>query len=167
MIELLVVIGIIGLLIAMLLPAVQAAREASRRTDCSNRVRQLALATHMHHNAFRYFPPARYESRPDAAPYDQCGLETPTWLVRVMPFLEQVSLAEKWDLSKPWHQHSEKVRTVVPDVFLCPVASQWHKSHWDSRSANNRGWRGWQVALWVSYPAPSPNGFYECHWSSL
>ena len=120
LVELLVVIGIIGLLIAMLLPAVQAAREAARRTDCGNRVRQLALATHMHHNAFRYFPPARYESRPDDASNDQCGLETPTWLVRVMPFLEQVSLAEKWDLSKPWHEHGEAVRTVVPDVFLCP-----------------------------------------------
>ena len=119
-IELLVVIGIMGLLIAMLLPAVQAAREASRRTDCSNRVRQLALATHMHHNAYRYFPPARYEARPDAAPSEKCGMETPTWLVRVMPFLEQVSLAEKWDLSKPWYEHGEQVRTVVPDVFLCP-----------------------------------------------
>lgn len=120
LVELLVVIGIIGLLISMLMPAVQAAREASRRTDCSNRVRQLALATHMHHNAVRYFPPARYESRPDAAAYDQCGLETPTWLVRVMPFIEQVSLSEKWDLSKPWHEHGEEVRTVVPDIFLCP-----------------------------------------------
>ena len=89
LVELLVVIGIIGLLISMMLPAVQAAREAARRTDCANRMRQLALATHMHHNAFRYLPPARYESRPDAPSYEQCGLETPTWLVRVMPFLAQ------------------------------------------------------------------------------
>lgn len=120
LVELLVVIAIVGVLISMMLPAVQAAREASRRTDCSNRVRQLALATHMHHNAYRYFPPARYESRPDSDPADQCGLETPTWLARVMPYLEEVALAQKWDFSKPWHEHDLETRTVIPDIFLCP-----------------------------------------------
>lgn len=120
LIELLVVIAIIGILVGLLLPAVQAAREAARRTDCSNRVRQLALAAQMHHDAFRYFPPARYESRPDAAPANQCGLETPTWLARVMPFIEEVALGDQWDYSKPWHQHDEKIRVVVPDIFLCP-----------------------------------------------
>ena len=120
LVELLVVIGIIGLLVGLLLPAVQAARESARRTDCSNRVRQLALATHMHHDALKYFPPARYESRPDADEADQCGLETPTWLARVMPYLEQVSLGGKWDHSKKWYEHDESVRTVVPEVFLCP-----------------------------------------------
>lgn len=120
MVELLVVIAIIGVLVGLLMPAVQAAREAARRMDCSNRVRQLALATHMHHDTYGYFPPARYESRPDADPSDQCGLETPTWLARVMPFVEQAALGQKWDFSKPWHQHPEAVRTVVPDIFLCP-----------------------------------------------
>ncbi|TWT73318.1 DUF1559 domain-containing protein [Allorhodopirellula solitaria] len=120
LIELLVVIAITGVLIAVLLPAVQAAREAARGVDCTNRVRQLALATHMHHDSLGYFPPARYESRPDAEAAASCGLETPTWLARVMPYIEQASLAEQWDLSKPWHEHPESVRTVVPDIFLCP-----------------------------------------------
>lgn len=120
MVELLVVIAIIGVLVAMLMPAVQAAREAARRTDCSNRVRQLALATQMHHQTYGYFPPARYEARPDANPNDKCGLETPTWLARVMPFVEESALGQKWDFSIPWYEHDEKVRTVVPDIFLCP-----------------------------------------------
>ena len=120
LVELLVVIGIIGVVVALMLPGVQAAREAARKTDCVNRVRQLALATHMHHNTYRYFPPARYESRPDADPTDQCGLETPTWLARIMPFIEQVELGSRWDFSKPWHEHEDKVRNVVPDIFLCP-----------------------------------------------
>lgn len=120
LVELLVVISIIGVLIGLLMPAVQAAREAARRTDCSNRVRQLALATHMHHNSYRYFPAARYESRPDANPADKCGIETPTWLARIMPYIEEVALADQWDFSKPWHEHEERVRTVVPDIFLCP-----------------------------------------------
>lgn len=120
LIELLVVIGIIGILVGLLLPAVQSAREAARATDCKNRMRQLALAAHLHHDALRYFPPARYESRPDADPDDQCGLETPTWLARVMPYIEQEALGKKWDYSKPWHEHDADVRSVVPDIFLCP-----------------------------------------------
>ena len=120
LVELLVVIAIIGILVALLLPAAQAAREASRRTDCSNRVRQLALATHMHHDTVGYFPPARYEARPNSSPADRCGLETPTWLARVMPFIEEAALGAEWDYSKPWHEHPERVRTVVPDIFLCP-----------------------------------------------
>ena len=56
LVELLIVIGIIGILVALLLPAVQAAREASRRTTCSNHLRQLALAFHSHQAAHRFFP---------------------------------------------------------------------------------------------------------------
>jgi len=120
LIELLVVIAIIGLLVSLLLPAVQSAREAARATDCKNRIRQLALAAHLHHDALGYFPPARYESRPDADAADQCGMETPTWLARVMPYIEQISLGSSWDLSRPWHEHPEEIRTLVPDIFLCP-----------------------------------------------
>ena len=120
LVELLVVIAIIGVLIALLLPAVQAAREASRRTDCSNRVRQLALATQMHHDTYGYFPPARYETRPDEDASNACGSETPTWLARVFPFIEERALGADWDMSQQWHQHPEKLRTTVPDVFLCP-----------------------------------------------
>ncbi|MEM6978658.1 MAG: DUF1559 domain-containing protein [Planctomycetota bacterium] len=120
LIELLVVIGIIGILIALLLPAVQASREAARATDCRNRMRQLALASHLHHDALRCFPAARYESRPDADAADRCGLETPTWLARVLPYIEQVSLGQRWDMSQPWHSHPGELRMTVPDVFLCP-----------------------------------------------
>lgn len=119
-IELLVVVAIIGILVAMLLPAVQAARESARSTDCQNRVRQLALATQLHHDALGYFPPARYESRPDTEAAGRCGLETPTWLARVLPYVEQVPLSLRWDLSERWHQHPLNVRTHVPGIFLCP-----------------------------------------------
>ena len=90
-IELLVVIGIIGVLVAILLPSVQSVLEAERRTYCSNNVRQLALATAMHHDTFGCFPPARYQSRPDAIQSNKCGLETPTWLARLTPYIEQTT----------------------------------------------------------------------------
>lgn len=120
LVELLVVIAIIGVLAGLLLPAVQAAREAARSTDCKNRLRQLALAAQMHHDALGFFPPARYEARPDAGSAEQCGAETPTWLARVMPYIEQSNLGARWDFSRPWHEHPVEVRTAVPDIFLCP-----------------------------------------------
>ncbi|MEM6798906.1 MAG: DUF1559 domain-containing protein [Planctomycetota bacterium] len=121
LVELLVVIAIIGVLIGLLLPAVQATREAARATDCKNRMRQLALATLLHHDGMGYFPAARYESRPDDPDTAKCGRETPTWLVRLMPYLEEAPLGDQWDLSKQWHQHPEHVRCAVPDAYLCPT----------------------------------------------
>lgn len=120
LIELVVVIAILGVLVALMLPAVQAARERARRADCANRVRQLALATHSHHDALGYFPPARLEPRPDDLAEFQCGGESPTWLVLVLPFIEQESLGEQWDFNKKWHEHAESIRNTVPDIFLCP-----------------------------------------------
>lgn len=120
LVELLVVIGIIGVLVAMLLPAVQSARESARRTDCGNRVRQLAMATQLHHDAVGYFPPARYQPRPGDPEPHQCGDQSPTWLALVMPYLEQSELGSQWDFRMKWHEHDETTRNTVPDVFLCP-----------------------------------------------
>ena len=119
-IELLVVIGIIGVLVALLLPSVQSAREAGRKAYCSNNVRQLALATALHHDALGYYPPARYQARPDSVQANKCGLATPTWLARVMPFIEQSAYGERWDFSKVWYRHEEDLLTAVPDIYLCP-----------------------------------------------
>ena len=78
LVELLVVIAIIGILIAMLLPAVQAAREAARQTQCANNLKQIGLAVHNFHDAHGGIPPA-YLS----------GAGHATWLVLIMPYLEQ------------------------------------------------------------------------------
>src|SRR5215217_9326331 len=66
LVELLVVIAIIGVLVALLLPAVQAAREASRRTKCGNHLRQQALACHTHHDSLGVFPSAGRQAYPGA-----------------------------------------------------------------------------------------------------
>jgi prepilin-type N-terminal cleavage/methylation domain-containing protein/prepilin-type processing-associated H-X9-DG protein len=101
LVELLVVIAIIGVLIAILLPAVQAAREAARRAQCSNKLRQLALATHLHHDVYDTLPAAcnAYERTGDHAFRFSAFLP-------LLPFVEQGSLFElftsNYTSSSPW-----------------------------------------------------------------
>ena len=90
LVELLVVIAIIGVLIALLLPAVQAAREAARRTTCANHLKQFGLGIHNYHDAFDVIPPASTGSWGSAP---RIG-----WQVRILPFTEQSALYEKVNL---------------------------------------------------------------------
>ncbi len=84
MIELLVVIAIIAILIALLLPAVQQAREAARRTQCKNNVKQLGLALHNYHDTFLVFPPGAVGSTTAGAPYQGWG-----WNTMILPYMDQ------------------------------------------------------------------------------
>jgi len=100
LVELLVVIAIIGILVAMLLPAVQAAREAARRTQCMNNFKQIGLAFHNYHDAMLSFPLGELYihstscySGPDMAEYYAKG-----WGVRILPYLELVELGKSYDV---------------------------------------------------------------------
>ena len=85
LVELLVVISIIGLLIALLLPAVQAARESARRMNCSSNLRQLGLASALFHDAFRRYPPGYLGVQPHS--HVPCQANTPAQYVGTLPFL--------------------------------------------------------------------------------
>ncbi|MCH2114373.1 MAG: DUF1559 domain-containing protein [Pirellulales bacterium] len=95
LVELLVVIAVIGVLVALLLPAVQAAREAARRMSCANNVRQLALAMHNFESSNKRFPPAI-----------MMGRSQYRWsaLARVLPYVEEANLAGRIDLSVDYHR---------------------------------------------------------------
>lgn len=90
LVELLVVIAIIGILVALLLPAVQAARESARMAQCRNNVKQQGLALHMYHDAHKLFPAATTYS-----PKSSYGV---SWLVMILPFSEHGSLYSQLDL---------------------------------------------------------------------
>ena len=95
LVELLVVIAIIGILIGMLLPAVQQVREAARRTQCLNNMRQLGLACHNYESAFMEFPPGcnwDTDSGDDKRNPQILGRERVAWSVFILPFIEQNNL---------------------------------------------------------------------------
>ena len=120
MVELLVVISIIGILIAMLLPAVQTVREAARRTSCMNKLRQIGLATMSFESAHQAFPPARLFPKANAQEPFHLGVNQPSWLVRILPFVEQQPFYDQWNLSMAYDDHPSNVISHALDIFICP-----------------------------------------------
>ena len=129
LVELLVVIAIIGILIGMLLPAVQSVRSAARRTACSNNVRQLALAVHNYESGLQKFP-VNQIGPGNAKPSGGFESGFYSWLVPLLPHMEQGNLSDSFDLSSSngdgnsfrisdTHPNAIAASTLVPS-FLCP-----------------------------------------------
>src|SRR5215467_2437131 len=90
LVELLVVIAIIGILVALLLPAVQAAREAARRGQCANHLKQLSLAMLSHHDTFKHFPTGGWKYVWTGDPDRGHNKEQPgSWIYQILPFIEE------------------------------------------------------------------------------
>jgi prepilin-type N-terminal cleavage/methylation domain-containing protein len=148
LVELLVVIAIIGILIALLLPAVQAAREAARRSQCINNLKQQGLACQNYHEIFRKLPPSRVD-------------DGPTWCVYVLPHLEQEAAFENFDFTRAWpSQASPEVKRPVP-AFICPTR---RPSPLLSTQGDDQGGIGDWPGFPGNYPAtahnPGPLGDY-------
>lgn len=116
LVELLVVIAIIGILIGMLLPAVQQVREAARRIQCSNNIRQMGLAVMNYESAHEQFPPGWITS-------DGMAISEPGWgwSALILPFMEGQNLHSliDFDVAIDDHMHEDAIQNVVP-TFLCP-----------------------------------------------
>lgn len=117
LVELLVVIAVIGGLIALLLPAVQAAREAARISSCKNNLRQLALGVHAYESALGKLPPG-YEFAPGPAG----NARGYSWSARLLPYIEQRGLYDRFDFTKPIYDDANAaVREVHIPLLLCPT----------------------------------------------
>lgn len=118
LVELLVVIAIIGILIGMLLPAVQMVREAARRTSCLNNVRQIVLSAHNYESAFQQLPPS-FEIDPGTVLSGNNG----SWSIhgRLLPFCEQANAYNQVDLGIAWDaQRDTGVPTLRVPLYVCP-----------------------------------------------
>ena len=152
LVELLVVIAIIGVLVALLLPAVQAAREAARRAQCLNQMKQIVLAIHNYHDARKHIPYNHtYHARTSAQrtvglPSFEGHLSTRGWITETLPYLEQQA---RYDLMEPYFggkyhsitgiNHPDLVNVVNQPVpgFRCPS---------DADAVEPTSWLQWQ---WV------------------
>lgn len=132
LVELLVVIAIIGILIALLLPAVQAAREAARRSQCTNHLKQLTLGMHNYHDTFGAFAPGALQVN---------GL---AWRVFLLPFIEQKALHEQFSFAAgafngaPNNEGPNKSIYALNRIsgFLCPSAERVEATHGSSTLSN-------------------------------
>lgn len=145
-VELLVVIAIIGMIAGLLLPAIQASRESSRRSACSNKLRQIGLAIMTFHDSYRHYPLAKQANRTVMAPsqfallpdhligvgspgdafpprLDQVG----SWLLRIQPFMEESAAPDLWaqadTLDAVYATHPQVSSLVIPG-YLCPSDTQ-------------------------------------------
>ena len=119
LVELLVVIAIIGILVALLLPAVQAAREAARRTQCQNRVKQLTLACLNYHDTTKHFPSAT-----DITPKGAAAPNAFYWsyLVQILPFIEETALRDRINYALFWNAEPNRTLLYATEMpsLRCP-----------------------------------------------
>ncbi|MCC9608072.1 DUF1559 domain-containing protein [Blastopirellula sp. JC732] len=117
LVELLVVIAIIGVLIALLLPAVQQAREAARRMDCTNKLKQIGLACHMHHDTYGVLPPG------NVGVVSNTAADESIWAIYLLPFIEQKALYDSANFKAGFgggNAANELVTGAKLEAYLCP-----------------------------------------------
>lgn len=152
LVELLVVIAIIGILVALLLPAVQAAREAARRMQCSNNLKQLGLALHNYHDTYKVFPCNGFQFGGTAiSPVAWTDSSKGSQLVKLLPFMEQTPLWNQIRFSgrnppinganpnnTEWQSNlatGQMVWSVRIDGLMCPSYQQFSGWQWDDQNA--------------------------------
>ncbi len=141
LVELLVVIAIIGILVALLLPAVQAAREAARRSQCANNLKQIGLAFQNYHDRMRALPKGGDNGSPYTSPPNQCCAATTVgnycWTFHILPYMEQPQV---YGMGKIYSNRNRLRRTPV-STFYCPTRRrvQLYRNQAKSDYAGNGG----------------------------
>jgi prepilin-type N-terminal cleavage/methylation domain-containing protein len=177
LVELLVVIAIIGVLVALLLPAIQAAREAARRTQCSNQLRQIGIALQNHESSLKVFPTGGTQNSPKIEDYTRGGLSNPgppngpnqqglSWAYQLLPFLEQANV-------KAMTTTNQIAGVIIPGYFCpsrrAPIVSADNRALMDYASAQpytyqcpvgTAGLEPWPYTLNDMIPFKSLSGTY-------
>jgi prepilin-type N-terminal cleavage/methylation domain-containing protein len=174
LVELLVVIAIIGVLVALLLPAVQAAREAARRTQCINNLKQIGLSLHNYNDTHRVLPPGAFWAGATVA--NSRG----SILLHILPFIEQKNLYDKFDLNvapegqtlpgsttllaatiiKPYVCPSEKTFSLLNGRAIHNyTASSGPTAHIDNSSCSCSTWSTWNAYSIAPYSSSDPTFF--------
>jgi prepilin-type N-terminal cleavage/methylation domain-containing protein len=183
LVELLVVIAIIGVLVALLLPAVQAAREAARRTQCTNHMKQMSIAAHNHHDTLQKMPALVLASPQvnDISNYDEPF--GPNWAVLILPYMEQNNLYEQvagsvtnylTDGNTNWRS----IRGTSIKTFRCPsdtatgpcsrAGGNWARGNYGANAGPGMFWGGGGVGVAVKngsiWQDNNPNNFTSDHY---
>jgi len=102
-----------GILAALLLPAVQAAREAARRSQCTNNLQQISIALMNYHDVYNEYPPQYFA--------DENGKPMHSWRVLILPYMEHQALYDQYDFNEPWDgPHNSQLASQMPQQFRCP-----------------------------------------------
>ncbi|MBX3440267.1 MAG: DUF1559 domain-containing protein [Planctomycetaceae bacterium] len=121
LIELLVAIGVIGILVALLLPAVQRSRESARRVDCQNRLKQIGLALHNYHSSFQLFPPGGVHlttKRPGTVPEgDELTDGRAPWTVLILPYVDEQPRYDRFNMESTFSTRYD-LRSQTPEPNL-------------------------------------------------
>ncbi len=151
LIELLVVVAIIGVLVGLLLPAVQTSREAARRTHCQNNLRQIGIGLHNHHAARDFFPTTV-----------STGSVRHFWCAQMLPYMDQHPLAGLYDYTVLWNHVNNREAVQTPLPFMnCPATAGGPLQHpkfktgspaWSAAAADYMGSSGPNPGLWTATP---------------
>ena len=168
LVELLVVIAIIGILIALLLPAVQAAREAARRSQCANNLKQLGLALHNYHDAHKVFPPAKVNNGNSPLSYlggaGQLVLNTTGWTL-LLPYYEQQAMYDQYDMNVCSANFNTNGVPLAGDMTTNMPVTTLRVGMLECPSADNAGEDYTYTGTSTSYPlrnAKRTNYFFSC-----
>lgn len=163
LVELLVVIAIIGILVALLLPAIQAAREAARRTDCISRLRQMGIAAHNFHDSMKHLPrhggtkllPSPTNPAPE--PDDSSGMSSQALLLN---YMEDQALFDVIDQTKEFRDQDPEVRSMPAPFFKCPSQNPLELTDTYSGAPVDSPLRCHYVAIFGAKPSDCTNPEY-------